>query len=214
MKTSRRRRRLKNRELIDKRPVRPDEEKAITEIATWIDQVEHKLKQEATAESLLAMLCDYLRRGLIERMTVIENAENDGDHIAHQALMREFHEMLDVGEMPPASLRAYAARVALKPVTKGPGAHTWHDNWLRDLRIASLVEMACRAFELRPYRNREQRRRQVPSGCSLVAAALARRGFRDLSEARVEGIWRKLGRTTESIASRWRAEQISSASIR
>jgi hypothetical protein len=207
------RRRRRSRELIDTRPVSPAEEKAIAEIMTWVEQVEDKLKEEATAESLLDILCDHLRRGLIERMSVIESAEKDGDHIAHQALMRLFHEMLDIGAIPPASLRAYAARVALKPPTRGPGAHTWHENWLRDLRIAFLVEMACGAFDVRPYRNREQRRRLAPSGCSLVAAALARRGFR-VSEQGVEGIWRKLGRIAEYEASRWRAKQISSASIR
>jgi hypothetical protein len=46
-----------------------------------------------------------LRNGLADRMKAIEAAEA-GDIIARRSLLRAFHEMLDVGEMPPASLRA------------------------------------------------------------------------------------------------------------
>jgi hypothetical protein len=128
-------------------------------------------------------------------------AEADaGDEIADAALGYVFHSMMDRHETPPASLIAYEGRARLRGPLKRSAGRNKYDNWKRDIGISVLVYTTVTRLGFLPTRNREQRRRQQPSACFIVAEALGRRsqinaaaGHYDrqinVSEKRVENIW-------------------------
>jgi hypothetical protein len=166
------------------------EAEAIQAVEQWVDMVQEKLTA-SPREWLEAVLRDYLQRGLIEILDVVE-AANNGDEIADAALRRCYAETRERREQPSPTLEAYGIRAVQRgPVTRGRGAHTWFGNWRRDIGIAVLVYLTHRRFHVRPTRNREQRRRREPSAASIVAAALGRRQI-NVTEKRVEGVWTKL----------------------
>ena len=164
-----------------------DEAAMVAEVTNWIGVVEDKMRAGASRGWLEPMLCDFLRRGLIETLRVIEAADA-GDEIADAALRRVYAEMSDVGDVP-ATLKAYGIKAVLRgPVTRSAGRSTWYDNWRRDIGIAVLVYLAKERFGLSPTRNREQRRKQQPSGSSVVALALGKRHI-NVADKTVENIW-------------------------
>jgi hypothetical protein len=189
-----------------KRPSLPatvDEERMIGVFVKYVDRIRDKLV-EPPREWLEAQLRDHLRRGLIETQQVVEDAEA-GDEIAHAALTRVYHEMLDAGEMPGATLRAYKARADLRPAPRrAAGAYAWHDNWRRDWGFMALICLACEAFNFNPTRNRESRRARRPCGASVVAAALQRRSI-DVSEARLTNLWSQQGKIAARYFALWRS---------
>src|SRR5262249_60638710 len=75
------------------------------------------------------------------------------------------------------------------PLTRRRGRQ-WYDNWIRDLEICFLIALACGRFGLQPTRSREARRaNRIPSGISVVVAALVRNGI-NIEEASVQRhIW-------------------------
>jgi hypothetical protein len=165
-----------------------DEDAATAAVAQWVQVVQDKMTASASREWLEATLCDFLRQGLIETLKVIEAADA-GDEIADAALRRVYAEMSDVGEVP-ATLKAYGIKAVLRgPVTRSAGRNMWFDNWRRDIGIACLVCLTMVRFELRPTRNREQRRKRRPSASSVVAAALGKQARINVAEKRVENIW-------------------------
>jgi hypothetical protein len=170
-------------------PITLTEAEATKVVYEMLELVQQKLTESPRAW-LETTLRDYLQRGLIETLRVVE-AANDGDEIADAALRRVFAEMLDRGEEPPATLKAYGIRGAVRgPVTRKRG-NAWYDNWRRDIGIAVLVFLTMQHFGLRPTRNREQRRRRQPSASSVVHAALGR-GQINVAEKTVENIWARL----------------------
>jgi hypothetical protein len=189
-------------------PALVDEQQAIATVTQWVASVQEKMTTQASREWLETTLRHFLLTNLIDRMKVIEAADA-GDEIADAALGYVFHSMMDRGETPPASMIAYEARARLRgPIKRGRGAHTWFDNWQRDIGVACLVFMTVAGFGLKPTRNREQRRRGQPSASSLVAAALGRARI-NIAEKRVENIW---GGLAGQIAVYW-ATQKESPSI-
>jgi hypothetical protein len=154
----------------------------------WVQPTLFKMTEEYTREFLEAALCDMLRRGAIDELQVIEDA-NRGDEIADAALRLVWYEIRNRREEPSVTLDAYGMKTVKRggPVTRGRG-QTWHKNWRRNIGIAVLVYMTHRRFGLTPTRNREQRRRKRPSACSVVAAALGRCRI-NLSESAVQNIW-------------------------
>jgi hypothetical protein len=59
---------------------------------------------------------------------------------------------------------------------------------LRDRWIAAVVDRICLQFGLNATRNEAT---EDKCGCSVIAEALKRHGFRRLSESQVETIWRR-----------------------
>jgi hypothetical protein len=149
-------------------------------------------------EWIIGKLRDLLRAGLADRQHTIASARA-GDILAHEALMREFHEMLDEGAMPPASLRAYAAERDLHP-RRGKGAGWWV-NFQRDFGISFLVHLTCEAYGIAATRNSASSRK-TPCAAAVVADALTRSG-RAITEKAVANVcgrrpiwdklWDKLG---------------------
>jgi hypothetical protein len=188
-----------------KQPVKPQsglpatyEEAMIRFAMAEVDQIEHFLTGSAR-EYLAASLRERLRRGLTDRQKVIDAAEN-GDDLSHDVLMGEFHAMLDEGIMPPASLRAHAARIEKHP-KRGRG-RVWYDDWRRNYGFCLLIAIVGEAFGLEATRNRTT---EGPCGASLVATALKRRGFKRVSESRVANLWGQLGDSAIEAIALWRA---------
>jgi hypothetical protein len=164
-----------------------NEAEAIAEVSTWVEEIQEKMTSSFSREWLETTLRDYLQQGLIEILQVIEAADN-GDEIADAALRRADAELRERNEERSATLKAYGIKAAMRgPVTRGRG-HRWYDDWRRNIGVACLVYMAHRRFGLSPTRNRDQRRRQQASACSVVAAALGCHRV-NVNERRVENIW-------------------------
>ena len=118
-----------------------------------------------------------------------------------KALRQVFAEMLDTGIEPPATLKAYGIKAALRgPIKRGRGRSAF-DNWKRDIGIAVMVFLTAKQFGLSPTRNREQRRRRQPSACSVVAAGLGQSRI-NVDEKTVEGIHHDLAGQVTDFAKR------------
>ena len=163
-----------------------------------VDQIEHFLTGSAR-DWLATTLRERLRRGLTDRQKVID-AARDGDDLSHEVLMAEFHAMLDEGIMPPASLRDYAARIEQHP-KRGRG-RVWYDDSRRNYGFCLLIAIVALQFDLNPTRNRAT---DAPSGASTVAVALQRRGFKRVSESRLNNLWSQLGDSAIEAIALWRA---------
>jgi hypothetical protein len=166
-----------------------DEKRAINRMAIMVNKVLPKLemRRDEVREWLRTLLRERLRRGLTDRQLVVDAAWA-GCKLSHDVVMTEFHELLDVNEMPPASLRAYAARAGERRFKPGS---PWYEDFIRNLGFCILICVAGREFEqfgLNPTRNREQRRTRQPSWCSLVRAGLERNGIH-LGEKTLENLW-------------------------
>jgi hypothetical protein len=166
-------------------PARPDERSMVDRVALWVSLIRHKMSRD----ELAAALRDSLRAGnLSVTLKAIEAAEQHKDELADSVLRFTYAEMANRHEPMSQQLRAFGERAVLRPpVKRKPGAHGPYDDWLRNVHIALLVELACLDFGLHPQRNRAQRRARQPSGCSVVTAGLARNGIH-LDERTVENI--------------------------
>jgi hypothetical protein len=170
------------------------EEAMIQEAMALIARIEDKLTA-LPREYIAAQLRERLRRGLTDRQRVIDAAW-DGDDLSHDVLMAEFHEMLDEGIMPPASLRAYAAQTDKHP-KRGKG-RVWYTDWRRNHGFMILLALVGEKFNLNATRSRST---DSPCAASVLAIALQRRGFKRVSESRLTNLWGQLGEMAiESIA--------------
>ena len=159
-----------------------DEKRAINRVAIWVALARHRLGAEWSREWLGTTLRRYLRGIEISdgvRLSIaIEacKAADAGDEIADAALWDVGRELIERPTGRPGDLQilAYYQRAGRHSPRRRRGRQ-WHDDWYRNLCICLLVELACKEFGVRPTRNRESRRGgREPSGCSLVAAGLAR----------------------------------------
>jgi hypothetical protein len=181
-------------------PATIDEAETIEEVTHWVDVVRDRMSTDASHAWLQATLQDFLRRGLIETLRVIEAADA-GDQIADAALRRVAAEMADAGLELPVTLKAYSIKALVRgPVTRSRGRSSFN-NWRRDIGIACLVHLVMKRFGLAATRNREQKRRHQPSACSVVAAALGRTRI-NITEKTTEGIYRGLAGRFTSFATR------------
>jgi hypothetical protein len=163
------------------------EAEVINEVSTWIETIQEKMTAPYSREWLEAALCDLLRRDAIDELRIIKAAD-DGDEIADAALRRIYAELCDRDEKPTVTLRAYGIKAIQRGPVKRRRGHLWYDNWRRDFGIVVLVYLTIRRFGLAPTHNREQKRRQQPSACSVVAAALGRHRI-NITEKTVENLW-------------------------
>jgi hypothetical protein len=108
-----------------------------------------------------------------------------GDRIAHQALCIIAESITARGKTLPLPLQHYVVRAAsaLKMGKRGNPAI----NDLRDDAIMWTVQIVI-SLGLKPTRNSAT---ELPSACSIVAAALDRAGAPAIGERAVEKAWRK-----------------------
>jgi hypothetical protein len=163
----------------------PSKEAMVDTAEQWTEVVGDKLKTEHAHTMLREHIQKLLRQGTLPTMAVIASARNGNPH-ADFALRKRAAEMIDHKEEMPVSLAGFAQEALFRgPVGHRPGEKNVTDLFVRDIAIAVMVVLACLLWNLRPTRNRASTR---PSGSTIVALALKRRGFK-LSEWQVEKIY-------------------------
>jgi hypothetical protein len=171
-----------------------DEPRAINRVSVWIATLRYKMKKQYSREWLETELRKGLREGRLTLTIKAVEAADKGDEIADAALRVVYAEMTGgtLRQRGPGHLQvwAYGQRAVLRAPHIRPRGHRWHDDWLRNILVCTLIELACREFGVRPTRNRSARRaNREPSGVSLVVAGLARNKLH-LDEASVqEHLW-------------------------
>jgi hypothetical protein len=97
--------------------------------------------------------------------------------------------LLDNEKQLPRGLGMYVAHALRLHAHKlsGTPARAEETNLWRDALVEYAVHQ-MRQFGFKPTRNREQKRKEKDSGCSIVTKALNRQGF-NLTERTVKGIW-------------------------
>jgi hypothetical protein len=177
-----------------------DEQRMIDVVATWVEKVRHRLEKEFSREWLETALLNGLREGRLQLTIYAVEAADKGDEICDAALRNFAAELqlplLQGRDLAPAHLQVitYLQRVARRAPHQRRG-HRWHDNWMGNIQICVLIDLACRVFDVRPTRHKRtaHRANRAPSGVSLVRDALARKGGRHLEEGSVqENIWNGL----------------------
>jgi hypothetical protein len=169
-------------------------------VTCWVDRVAAALTSEFGHRLLRNDIRGRLQAGTIETLKLIAAAEQ-GHQDADLALREFGAEMLDRGEMPDATLRAYLVKALVAaPVTYPPGRNI-ADTWIRDIAISVLVALAMMHWpHLKATRNRASKRFSIST---IAALALTKRGH-PLSEwqvGRIHGEHNKLaGRLSASIA--------------
>src|SRR5262249_31719494 len=167
----------------------------VTEASAWVAQVLPTMGKNYSSEQLKILLLQGLRDGVLTLTEkAIKAAEQEDDEIADGALRTVFQELIGgaIANRAPGHLQVLAfGQLAVKrpPLTRRRGRQ-WYDNWIRDLEICFLIALACGRFGLQPTRSREARRaNRIPSGISVVVAALVRNGI-NIEEASVQRhIW-------------------------
>jgi hypothetical protein len=162
-----------------------------------VERVQHMLAGSA-GEWIATEMRKRLRAGLSERDMVIA-AAYAGDALAHEVLMGEFHELLDEGEMPPASLREYARKTELHS-KRGKG-RVWWDDWRRN--YAAVTLMAAIGLEFPGLEATRNKTTEKPCCASIASAALRCRGIK-MSESRLTNLWGQLGEFTIAMVAAWR----------
>jgi hypothetical protein len=160
-----------------------DEQRAIGQVAKWASLIRDRLTKDFSREWLERTLRQALRGVGVtepERLTIaikaVEAAEQ-GDEIADLALREVAGELMErpTGLAGDGQILAYLQRAARRDLHKSRRGGHWASNWYRDVAVCILVHLVCEEFGVLPTRNRESRRSgRDPSGCSLVAAGLAR----------------------------------------
>jgi hypothetical protein len=163
-------------------------------VSDWIATLGHRMGKDFSREWLETELRKGLREGRLTLTVKAVEAADKGDELADAALRELYAEMAGgvVLERGPGHLQvwAYGQRAVLRAPHTRPRGRRWYDHWARDIQICVLVQLACRAFGVRPSRNRAARRADSePSGISLVVAALAQHRIH-LDEGSVqENLW-------------------------
>jgi hypothetical protein len=182
---------MKNAKLPAMLPETFAEAEMIETTAHWLDLVAANLSTKSSHGFLRARLKTLIRQGTIPAVRVIEWA-NAGVVDCDEALREVSAEMLDHGEEIPNTIRGYMAQALLKdrgPHGKDAGRiEIATGNWLRDQCIAVVVSMIVERWNLRVTRGRASHR---PSACSVMSAALVKRGI-IMGEHRVEAIHKSL----------------------
>jgi hypothetical protein len=163
-------------------PAVDDEEWMITVAGEAYAVFQRNMSADYTRGWLKMMLQDFLRKGLIETLQLIEAADR-GNEIAHEALVSVHAEM----QNPPAQLKAYVERAAIQRTKSRKRGRKGYDNLLRNLGLCVLIYWVAKRFNLNPTRELESC--VVPwSGASVLAVAMRRRGAKT-SEKRLNNIW-------------------------
>jgi hypothetical protein len=177
-------------------PANPIEVEAVPVITHWfVDLLPDFLTADAGFRLMAQIMLTRLQQGLVGTLDVIDAAD-EGDPIADEVLRRFGAEMLDRGEMPPAALLTYLNRNLLRRNNfQKPRGQSWIRNYSRNIVIATAVDMTAERWGLRVHSSRERKersgRKARPARVSasyLVAEALRRSGFGNLTQWEVETI--------------------------
>jgi hypothetical protein len=175
--------------------LREDESWAVEHYAAAVGLVLEQLRERGS-ERLEATLKKLLREGELQVAIGVVELAGKGDFIADRALRSVGAEFLDAmiqkRDLPLGGVQivSYLQRAAGRaPLQRKPGRHEC-DLWYRNICICVLVKYACAWLGVRPTRSLASKRPgRRPSGCSIVAAALARVGIPISEEAVQQHIW-------------------------
>jgi hypothetical protein len=180
-------------------PTPADEQRMVDIVAAAVENVFHRLEKEFSLEWLATMTRKWLREGRQPFIDYTVRVADGGDAIC-DAQLRTVYVEVQTGALPRreghAAILIYGLR-AMQRAPHKPRGRRWQEHWMRNIQICKLIEYACYKCGVWPTRNRAASDRAargiptMPSGCSLVVAALARHGLH-LDEATVEHIWHGL----------------------
>jgi hypothetical protein len=172
-------------------PASPLEAAAIASAEKAFRMLEHKVATPAALAELERLLLERLRVDDLKMTELaVHAAERESDEIADRCLRQVYAEKANApgGDMS-ATLRAFGVRAVRRPVvTRGRGAQSALADFMRNILVGMLVQLSCVEYGLRKSRSRASRRDRMPSGASVVAAALWRCGLK-LSESRIGEIY-------------------------
>jgi hypothetical protein len=168
--------------------------RAINRVTIWVAMVHHQMEKEYSREWLETELRKGLREGRLTLTIKAVEAADKGDEIADAALRAVYAEMAGgmLAERGPGHLQvwAYGQRAVLRAPHKRPRGRRWHDDWMRNMVVCILIELARIEFGVRATRNRAARRvNREPSAISLVVAALARNKIHVAEGSVQQNIW-------------------------
>jgi hypothetical protein len=149
-----------------------DERRAINRLAVAVAGIRGLLNQDT--KHLGSLLESALHAGDLGIAAKAAEAADQGDHVADAALRTVGAELLprllQGRELEPGHLQAvaYLQRVAKRdPLKRKPGRYTEHGAFFRYIGICLLVLLACAAYDVRPTRNRADRRAGRRASASL-----------------------------------------------
>jgi hypothetical protein len=135
---------------------------------------------------LAAALLEKLLEGRLSTTLNAIKAADAGDEICDAMLRLAYAKvpdkvLLEERETAYLHIRAYGKRAVLNDLHKRQG-HRWHNDYMRNVQICTLVVWTCQTLGVLPTRNRAQYDRAkregqagvLPSGVSLVVAARVR----------------------------------------
>jgi hypothetical protein len=175
-----------------------DEQGAIDRVAAWVSNLRQQLSREWSRERLTELLRQSLRGIDVsddQRLTIAikaVEAADAGDEIADGALREVGSELMErpTGRPGDGQILAYLQRAARRDLHKRSRGRPWADEWVRNILICTVVQVACVEFNILPTRNRASRRaNRDPSGCSLAAAGLARNKIYLAEESIQRHLW-------------------------
>ncbi|MCK1303891.1 MULTISPECIES: hypothetical protein [unclassified Bradyrhizobium] len=158
-------------------------------VSHWFDLAHELLQKESSHHYTQAKMKALIWEGTIPTVKVIGWA-HQGAADAHIALLEVAAEMMDRGDELPRTIAGYAIQYLGKPPPSRAKGRDAADNWLRDQCIAVLVALAVERWHPHLPMSRNPTS-NWPSACSLVSAALRRRGIK-VKEKRVEQIFCQL----------------------
>jgi hypothetical protein len=114
-----------------------------------------------------------------------------GSKDAHLILVDMINELTDRHKALPSFLATYNAHFLTgRVVFRSPPGPKWTTNFTQDVCIALLILELVRRFDLRPTRNKLQRRR--PCAASVAAQAMAEIGLHRGTEEALGKIWQRM----------------------
>jgi hypothetical protein len=171
-----------------------------------VDRVLDKLEADPeAANQILDMVCEQLVRGDFDRQHEIIKAAEDGDRLAHDALMRAYENQRNQHIEPTKLVEVYylthaksgpPKRQRGRPATIGGTAIV---NLRRDIGVCLMVALCYPATGRKPTRNEAT---EGASGASIVSAILRRKRVK-ISEDRINHIYGRWGAAVEATLGRW-----------
>ncbi|MBR0778731.1 hypothetical protein JQ625_28220 [Bradyrhizobium diazoefficiens] len=147
----------------------------------WFDKVDNHAATRKLIERLAVLSPDL--------MLDLPHLARAGWGLAHEALLKLHVQYEHEGKPRPPALAAYIQELAAGRTFLHVPSKKQEDNFLRKIAITFIVGSICERFKLKPTRSSRSR----PSGCSIVAKALAEERMA-IGEDAVTAIWAQLGK--------------------
>jgi hypothetical protein len=172
-----------------------NKDRAIKCLAIFISKMRYKLRAEWAAKFSRhwaeTTIIRKLREGRLDLAREAIEEATAGDEIFHNALCFVAGEMDSRPEPPGLSLVWDYGKLEMELGTrKRRAGRPGHDNWVRDAEFTVIIWYICRKLGVPATRNRNARRAdKIPSGVSILVAALGRNGINLPEQTVQEHVW-------------------------